>query len=95
MKRIFIGYSIDKRILDIIKDKSKYIIEGVQCYRILRTGIKENIYTPDLIINILSKYSCLDKHKAMRKTLDKIYTEYKMMVKYSMNKPNIINITGE
>lgn len=81
-------------LIKIIKEKEKYIIEGVQGYRVLRTGAKLNIYQPDLVINIISKYNILEKHKAMKKTLNKIYSDYKDIIKYK-NNPKIINVSGE
>jgi hypothetical protein len=83
-----------KKLISIISEKEKYIIEGIQCYRILRTGVKLNIYSPDLIVNIIPKFKPDEKHKAMCKTLKKIYTDYLNIIKYR-KAPKIIDVFGE
>lgn len=64
--------------LNMLKSKKRYILEGVQGYRVLRTGAR-NGWGPDLAINITSKYPAMLKHQSMVKTLDKIYRDYKSL----------------
>jgi len=51
---INLGYehALNKIILDIQRVKKPLIIEGILGYRLLRKGLKENSYLPDIVIEI-------------------------------------------
>ena len=51
---INLGYehALNKIILDIQRVKKPLIIEGILGYRLLREGLKENSYLPDIVIEI-------------------------------------------
>lgn len=76
-----------------LKIRGKYIIEGIQCYRLLRTGAKDGTYKPDLIINIFTRSVIQLEHKAMTKTLRKIWRDYLGMC--GDKAPLIIPIKGK
>ena len=51
---INLGYehALNKIILDIQRVRKPLIIEGILGYRLLRKGLKENSYLPDIVIEI-------------------------------------------
>ncbi len=51
---INLGYehALNKIILDIQRVKKPLIVEGILGYRLLRRGLKENSYLPDIVIEI-------------------------------------------
>jgi len=77
------------RIIDLLKDKKKYIIEGIMGCRFLRKLTQENLedMKPDLIIICETNRKPQEKHLSMRKGLDKIWNDYSELER---NKPKII-----
>ena len=65
-------------IMDKLRDQKKWLVEGVQGYRLLRKYIQKQDYKlkPDLIIIVFSSEETLKKHKGMVKTLTKIWNDY-------------------
>ena len=59
--------------LKIIKEQDNYVVEGIQCFRILRKILKQELELPNKIIYIKTKYPAYDNHIKIRKSLDKIW----------------------
>jgi hypothetical protein len=59
--------------LKIIKEQDNYVVEGIQCFRILRKILKQELELPNKIIYIKPKYPAYDNHIKIRKSLDKIW----------------------
>jgi len=59
-------------IIQLLKDQSRYIVEGVQVARALRSGLQVDavvfIRTPKVVLNT--------RQEGMRKTIDKIFTDW-------------------
>ena len=59
-------------IIQLLKDQSTYVVEGVQVARALRKGLPVDavifLRNPKLELNV--------KQEAMRKTVDKVFTEW-------------------
>lgn len=69
------------KIIDLLKDKEKYIIEGIMGYRFIRKLAQPDFsissyIEPDLIIICKTDRKPQDKHLSMRKGLDKIWNDY-------------------
>lgn len=59
---------------------SPMLVEGVQCYRLLRTGLREDIFIPDLIIDtsqgVIHQPERTAKQLSFQKTLTTIYNDW-------------------
>lgn len=62
--------------IELLKDKKRYFLEGIQGFRVLRTGLRDGNYKPDLIVYVRSTYPAKPKHLAVRKTLRCIWNEF-------------------
>ena len=69
------------KIIEKLSKKNGYVVEGIQCYRGLRTGEENRTYKPDIIINVISQQPTQKEHIGMIKTLHKIWRDYCNMIK--------------
>lgn len=72
-----------KVIIESVADKEIFIIEGIQGFRVLRKGNRENIFKADCVIFLKPKFLSLPEHISMRKTLTKIWEDFLKEHKYS------------
>lgn len=63
------------KILEDIKDKDDWVIEGIQCVRLFRKMLQTGESLPEKVIWISSKYQADKKHKGVRKMLDKVWSD--------------------
>ena len=65
-------------IMDKIRDKNKWIVEGMQGYRLLRKYVQRQEYEfkPDLIIMVSCDQPTEKRHRGMVKTMTKIWKDY-------------------
>jgi len=66
-------------LIKLLNSKEIYAIEGIQCFRLLRTGIRNSSYFPDIVIYVNPRYPAYPNHIATRKMLDTIWNEYLAM----------------
>jgi len=82
-------YAFMKDIIPFHQNKTPIIVEGILCFRLLRKGIQESLFFPDLILKTNCNESTIryfynkdrEEHKIERalsfnKGLDKIWNEY-------------------
>jgi len=62
-------------LMRMIQDQEEWVIEGVQCFRLLREMLKIGVSIPDLVIYMEPLYDVLEEHETMRKGLDTIWDQ--------------------
>ncbi len=62
-------------ILEDIKDKDEWIIEGIQGIRLFRKMLQRNESLPDLVVWIKPQYPADEKHIGTRKMLDTVWKD--------------------
>lgn len=83
-------------VLELVREGTPFILEGVQCYRILRRGAKYGYFIPELIIKTICNDEtiayCYEKegegHKAKKalaysKSLETIWNDFIEIAKHS------------
>lgn len=65
-----------EKLIDNYGHLYEYCIEGVQGYRLLRTGLRDGSFEPEVVVICQSSSPPLKKHLAMRKSLEKIYADW-------------------
>lgn len=65
-----------KAIIADLANADRYIVEGVQVARMLRTGQRENIWRPDCVVLVRANIAGQPKHKSMTALVSKALQEW-------------------
>lgn len=80
-----------KVLLELVKDEPRYIVEGVQVCRMLRQGMRDETWEPEIVVHVEATHRPLRKHKGLASLNDKALKEYMAM----SPKAKLIKITND